>query len=128
MKAYPRDVLHAWWKEWKIQGLPRLLPFHGKAEAAAGRNLVPGDVCQLLYQTKVSRYYRLCIVKRVMESEDGLVRTVVVGLRNRRSRDVRAGHSEPVEMEVGVQRLCLILLREEQTKGEVGMTDKVIRD
>ena len=128
LKTYSSDLLRAWWKEWRTQGLPRLLPFHGKAEAMVGRNLVPGDVCQLLYKTKVSSYYRLCVVKEVKPSEDGVVRTVVVGLRNRRSKDSKAGHSEPVKLEVGVQRLCLILPREDQTKVEVGLTDKVMQD
>ena len=128
LKNYSRDLLRAWWKEWRTQGLPKLLPFQTRAGATVGRNLEPGDVCQLLYKNKVSSIYRLCVVKRIEPSEDGVVRTVIVGLRNRRSKGVRTGHVEPVEMEVGVQRLCLILPREEQSKVEVGLMDKVMQD
>lgn len=55
-------------------------------------------------KTLVSRHCGRRIVEKEDESEDGLVRTedcigVVVGLRRiRRSRDVLAGHSAPVEM------------------------------
>ena len=77
-------------------------------------------MCQLLYKTKVTSYYRLCLVKEVTKSEDGLVRTVKVVLRNRRDgKNVVKQHLEPVEMEVGVQRLCLILPVSEQTNAQV---------
>ena len=128
LKNYSRDLLREWWKEWKMQGLPRLVPFQNRAGATVGRNLEPGDVCQLLYKTKVSSFYRLAVVKRILLSEDGVVRTVVVGLRNRRLKSAKAGRMETVELEVGVQRLCLILPREEQNEVEVGLTDKVLKD
>ena len=90
------------------------------------RNLEPGDMCQLRYKTKVSSYYRLYVVKSVTKSEDGLVRTVRIALRNRRSgKNVVTGHLEPIEMEVGVQRLCLILPKEEQTLKEEKLVRKV---
>ena len=61
-------------------------------------DLEPGDVCKLLYETKVT-YYRLCLTKEVTKSEDGLVRTIKVMMRNRRSgRSLVKQHLEPVEM------------------------------
>ena len=84
-----------------------------------------GDVCQVLYKTKVSSYYRLCIVTATKESEDGLVRTVEIGLRNRRGGG-GVGRSLPLErMNVGVQRLCLIVPRKEQSEAEVGLVERM---
>ena len=125
LKSYSRELLKTWWKSWKEQSLGRLLPFDSKAQATSRRNLEPGDVCQLLYKTKVASHYRLCLVKEITKSQDGLVRTVKVVLRNRRSgKDVVNQHTEPAEMEVGVQRLCLILPVTEQTKAEAKVLDK----
>ena len=126
LRAYSRDLLRAWWKVWKEQSFSRLLPFDSKAAATPRRNLEPGDVCQLMYKTKVTSYYRLCLVKDVTKSEDGLVRTVRIVLRNRRAgKDVVRQHLEPVEMEVGIQRLCLILPKSEQTAAEEKLLEEV---
>ena len=63
-------------------------------------------------------------MKEVTKSEDGLVRTVRIVLRNRRDgKDVVKQHLEPVELEVGVQRLCLILPVSEQTKSQQRLLD-----
>ena len=86
------------------------MPYYTKAAAKKHPNLEVGDVCQLQYKTKVTKYYRLCIVLEVKTSEDGVVRTVTVGLRNRRG----GKRSLPQEkLEVRVQRLSLVLPKAE---------------
>ena len=58
-------------------------------------------------------YYRLCRVVGTEVSEgDGVVRTVRVAIRDRRTPLHKS--SPPRELTVGVQRLVLILPREEQ--------------
>ena len=124
LSTYSQDLLRMWWKAWKEQSLGRLLPYCSKAAATPKQDLAPGDVCQLLYKTKVTSHYRLCLVKSVTKSKDGLVRTVKVVLRNRRDgQDVVNKHLEPVEIEVGVQRLCLILPVSDQTKSQRRLLD-----
>ena len=116
LKEYPRNSLQAWWTEWKCQGFPHLLPYYTKASAKRHPNLEVGDVCQIQYKTKVTKHYRLCIVLEAKTSEDGIVRTVVVGLRNRRGKVMKSLPQERIE--VGVQRLLLVLPKCEQNKEE----------
>ena len=59
-----------------------LLPFYPKLDAKKHANLKVGDVCQLKYSDKISKYYRLCIVVKTLLSKDGVVRTVIVALNN----------------------------------------------
>ena len=55
LRAYS-SLLRAWWKVWKEQSFSRLLPFDSKVAATPRQE--PGDVCQLMYKTKVTSYYR----------------------------------------------------------------------
>ena len=76
LRAYSRELLKTWWAAWKEQSFSRLFPFDSKSAATPRQNLEPGDVCQLLYKTKVTSYYRLCLGKRGDEvrgwtSQDG---------------------------------------------------------
>ena len=86
-------MLRAWWAEWKVQGFPHLLPFHSKAAVARHTNLEVGDICQLLYNTKVAKYYRLCVVTAIKVSDGGVIHTVEIGLRNRQggSKGLKGG-------------------------------------
>ena len=83
LKEYLRNLLEAWWTEWRCQGFPHLLPYYTKTTIKKHPNLEVGDVCQLQYKTKVTKHYRLCIILEVKTSEDGVVWTVMVGLWNR---------------------------------------------
>ena len=79
------------------------------------RNLQQGDICLLLYESKIVANYRLCRVIEAVPSNDGRVRTVTVGYLPRKSRRQVVYHPVPLESkEVYVQRLVLILPVEEQ--------------
>ena len=76
-----------------------------------------GDIGLLRYDRKLGKdKYRLCKVSEVKPDIHGVVRTVVVSMRDRRkavreARDIcRAGL---MELEVAVQRIVVILPREE---------------
>jgi hypothetical protein len=116
LKIHHRNLLVSWWKLWKEQVFPTLFPFHTRKATERCRNLKIGDICLLKYKTKIESLYRLCIVLATTTSEDDTVRTVKVGLRNRRERIVekKATSLPLVEFEVGVQRLVLIHAVEEQ--------------
>ena len=63
----------------------------------------------------MTAHYRLCIIIKAVRSEDGVVQTVTVALRNRRAKGDR--HLPADELEVGVQRLALVLPVEEREGG-----------
>ena len=71
--------------------------------------------CLVKYDSKVKATYRMCIVKKVILSEGGVVRTVKVGYRPRRlcgpDRTYKPAAFEILP--VGVQRLVLICPTEE---------------
>ena len=71
-------------------------------------------------------HYRLCIVLEANKSEDEVVRTVTVGIRNRRGKG--ACSCLPFErMEMGVQRLALILPKAEQNREEREQVERTIQ-
>ena len=76
---YLRELMTVWWKLWRQRALPHLLPYYKWEQARRHRNLQPGDVCMLLYESKVVGSYRLCRVTAVTPSDDECVRTVTVG-------------------------------------------------
>ena len=54
---FHHQLLTAWWSMWKEQSFPYLLPFYSRSDAKKHANLEIGDVCQLKYADKVSKYY-----------------------------------------------------------------------
>ena len=104
-----------WWKLWKQRALPSLLPYYRWEESRRHRNLQQGDICLLLYETKIVANYTLCRVVEAKPFKDGCVRTVTVGYLPRKA--VRQVVYRPVPLEtkeVAVQRLVLIMPVEEQ--------------
>ena len=61
---------------------------------------------------------------KTLLSEDGVVRTVTIALNNRRSKGTKILAKD--EMEVGAQRLCLILPISEQDTEEQAKMDQWI--
>merc|ERR1711888_73542 len=112
---YLRELMSVWWKMWKQRALPHLLPYYKWEQARRHRNLQPGDVCMLLYETKVIGNYRLCRVTAAEPSEDECVRTVTVGYLPRKNLKQTVYHPAPLDTkEVAIQRLVLIVPVEEQ--------------
>ena len=63
---YLQELMTTWWKLWKQRALPLPLTYYRWEEAKRHRNLQPGDICLLLYESKMLASYRLC---KVMKAE-----------------------------------------------------------
>jgi len=119
-------LFETWWKHWKVHGFHALLPFTRLKHGKRHRNLQVGDICLVQYDNKVASTYRMCrVLEVVVSQQDGCVRTVVVGLqqKDKRRRGVSGGRRafRPlVHLEVAVQRLVLLLPREEQEALKTG--------
>ena len=87
---------------WKEQVFPKLFKLYDRAGAKEQVDLKVRDVCLLNYKTKVTLHFRLCVVLEANPSEDRVVRTVRVALRNRWAKSGRFLPRE--ELDVGVQR------------------------
>ena len=113
--AAEEELCERWWAEWIRVAFPLLVP-RGKW-TVQHRNLEVGDIVLLRYEAKFSKdRYRLAKVQRVHPDASGVVRTVTVGMRPRDARDRTLPYrSRPLlEFEVAVQRLVVILPKEEQ--------------
>ena len=113
---YVKDILNTWWEKWSVKVFPYLLPC--KKWQHRSSNLRVGDICQLLYKGALVEDYKLVKVTKVKPDAQGVVRTVKVAYRQRKSREKREVCSTKlVEEEVGVQRLCLLHPWEEDIHG-----------
>ena len=111
-------LLDTWWSLWRQQGFASLLPYNKIKDGKRHINLQEGDVCLLQYENKVKNTYRLCRVIAVKKSEDGLVRTVTVAYKARRSGKLLSHVSSPLTtMDVAIQRLVLLVPREKAADG-----------
>ena len=119
------NLLNTWWALWKQQGFASLLPYNRLKDERRHKNLKEGDVCLLQYENKVKNTYRLCRVKEVKESEEGLVRTVTIVYRAKRKGKLLPYVSVPLTtMDVAIQRLVLLVPSEKVT----GEAEKVEED
>ncbi len=109
--AYQQHLLDTWWKLWKQQGFPTLLPYARLKDAQRHRNIEKGDICLVMYENQVKATYRLCRVLETVESKDDLVRTVKIGFRPRRAVTGKPAYERTAleELEVAVQRLVLLV-------------------
>ena len=106
-------LLDTWWSLWRQQGFASLLPYNKIKDGKRHTNLQEGDVCLLQYENKVKNTYRLCRVIAVKKSEDGLVRTVTVAYKARRTGKLLPHVSSPLTtMDVAIQRLVLLVPKE----------------
>ena len=129
-EAYLQELTQAWWNQWKTKALSTLLPFYRGEDCDRHRNLRIGDVCLLLFESKVVADYRLCRVSDVTLSVDDCVRTVIVKyLPNNqlKKKFVPNEKFDPTwmqEKEVAVQRLALIVPVEELEDDEPQKPDE----
>ena len=104
-------VCTVWWQHW--QAAAGLLFTPRKKWLQATRPLQVGDVVMLLGQTKLGpNKYRLARVVRLLPGNDGVVRSVVISMRNRRGRGLQVEEST-----MAVQRLAVLLPQEEAWAG-----------
>ena len=110
-----QKVVQAWWGKWSTQYWHQLVPRTKWAQEH--RALKVGDICCLRYGSSMAQpTFRLCRVIRCMPDEDGIVRTVEVGMRPRHKNDNNKKyiHKEMKVMSTAVQRLALLLPQELQ--------------
>ena len=97
---------------WKEQSFSYMPQFYSQADAKKYTNLEISNICQLKYTDKISKYYRFCIVMKTLLSKDSVVYTATDALNNWRAKSTQFLAKD--ELEVGAQRLSLILLVAEQ--------------
>ena len=81
---FQQDLLNRQCGLYKERVFPYLLPYYRYKDARRDKNLQVGDVCNLKYENKIKSTYRICVVRELFYSEEGVVRTVKVGYRSRR--------------------------------------------
>ena len=103
------EVVGAWWNEWYSQVFSSLVPYNKWKKEKP--NLEVGDVCLVKYDHKVGKAdYRICRVEEVEMDAKGLVRTVIVGMRPRDSREKSLPYKSKKlkSLKLAIQRLILI--------------------
>ena len=105
-----------WWNKYYAEVFQDLLPYNSYRDAKRHKNLQINDICLIYYSSKIKAEYRLYRVTETYPDKVGIVRTVDVSMRPRdkRNRQKPYIHKEPVITMVGVPRLCLILLKQDQ--------------
>ena len=116
MVSQQEELARAWWTSWVSKCFPDLMP--RTKWKTKYRNLKEGDICHIKYAYKhAAPAYRLCKVSRVLPDQEGTVRTVQVSMRPQRQEDASkttyANRRQQI-LEVGIQRLAVILPVEEQ--------------
>ena len=114
------EIIAKWWKEWIRLAFPLLAP--RRKWQKEQRNLQEDDIVLLRYDSKLGpEKYRLARILAVHPDQHGVVRSVTIGLRDRRGKWNekwnRCG-GKLAEMVVGVQGLVVILPREDQNMME----------
>ena len=84
LKGYIQDVYTTWWSRWEAEVLPKLF-IPGPKWNKTHNNVKVGDIGILLSHKgsagKILTLYKYCKILKVVESEDGLVRKVIVEYR-----------------------------------------------
>ena len=114
-----KEMEELWWSLWIKQVFPSLVPY--RRWKTSHRNPCVGDVVLVHYASKVGKGdYRLARVSEVRPDVHGIVRTVTVKMRPRDARErvlddpPHLAPKPPVELALGVQRICVVLPVEEQ--------------
>ena len=114
----------AFWARWSQDGFPLFCP--KRKWTSVKRNVEVGDIVLLKYERSMGEdKFRLAKIESVKEDRHGRVRTVQVLVRDRRRairEKVEACRAGLVAMEVAVQRLVVILPREEAWGGGVNVS------
>ena len=121
-----REIEDLWWAQWITQALPHLVPY--RRWKSEHRSLRIGDIVLVLYAKKIGKGdYRLGRVISVRPDCHNVVRTVTIGFRKKDAREPLLPYVSKAleEVELGVQRVCVICPIEEQgvqtgTMEEVG--------
>ena len=111
------ELTTAWWNICKNRALPTLLSHYRWKQSKHHRNLRKGDICLMVYESKVAAQYRLCQVVNAKLSDDGCVRTVEVGYLPKNKLKKRKYIPNDLETkEVAENRLCLLMPIEDMDK------------
>ena len=116
-RRFREELVRKWWEEWLKVAFPLFLPRNKWSRRF--RDLKEGDIVLLRYDQKFGEdKFRLGRVLAVHPDPHGVVRTVTVGVRDRRGKKTEQWNrckSKLAELVVGIQRLVVILPVEEQT-------------
>ena len=127
MVSQQEELARAWWTSWVSRCFPELVP--RTKWKTMYRNLEVGDICHIKYASKhAAPAYRLCRVSKILPDHEGTVRTVQVSMRPRRlGESSRATYTNKglQILEVGVQRLAVVLPVEEQQGSNKGQGEVV---
>ena len=126
-----RGVYSEWWKEWFFTVFDSLVPL--RKWRVADRNVQIGDIVLLKFERKLVRHeFRYGRVLEVTHDTKGLVRTCVVGVRPRDSREKVLPYvpKQLLRMTVPVQRLVVVCPNgtESVSLSDIVSNDKAISD
>ena len=123
-----QQVTADFWKSWTEEVTPESVIRQRWHET--GRSLQIGDIILIHESSPFKGRYVLGIVESVKVSQDGLVRSCVVGYRIPSSRDsiVKYSGGKKVTVTRSVQRLTLLLPIEEQSEILVVNGDQIAVD
>ena len=112
--AYVTELYNTWWDAWIQQVLPTLMPVRKWKKRS--KNLSVGDVVMMYYEGNIKDDYRLAKVLQVHPDSKGLVRTVTIGYRRRNKKEKAEVYQKKplVQEQVAVQRLCLLVPKDEE--------------
>ena len=125
------EVARAWWAMWTSKCFPEMVP--RKRWKTAHRDVQVGDVAHIKYSSRFAApTFRLCRVTEVYPDHEGRVRTCDVAMRPRRAGESGSRSyvfKTPNIIPVGVQRLAVLLPKEEQERlNEVEMVTEELRE
>ena len=122
------ELTGRWWHLWYQQVFPSLVPY--PKWATSKRDVQVGDVVLILYEHKMDKgEFKLGRVLEVHPGDDGVVRRVTVGYSRPSKKLMEA--KPLVRLTLGVQRLVVVMPKEEQQEGvsnvvpEVGEPEEV---
>ena len=121
MSSQQARIVEAWRAKWKEAVFPDMVA-RPKWRSAV-RNLRPGDIGHVRYQKSVGQHeWRLAMVEKAPEDDDGTVRTVVVAFRPRHKKDSGKPYVSKTaqRLEIGVQRFAVLMAEEELKSLEDG--------
>ena len=107
-----QQVVQLWWKSWIRQAFPEMVP--RTKWKLSQRNVEIGDICFMTYHTKLGPpVFRLCRILRTFPDIHSKIRTCEVQLG---CKDILKTYvvKEPVKMITAVQRLSVLLPKQEQ--------------
>ena len=121
-----QQVTNDFWKRWATE----VTPMHVIRQKwhRQNRNLLPGDIVLVHDKNQIKGKYTLAKVEEVIFSHDGVVRSCVVSYRLPKNTDQIDQYTggRLIKIKRSVQRLTLLLKKEDQDEQLVVEDDKIV--